>query len=703
MEFIFLIIALSGLVISIIFGFIQVVIPFIKGEVKLSKRWPFIISTSLEKIYPKTDKKKHKRRARRKSIKKIIITIVALTFLIITLIVVTKFLLFKKIATDKKIPIGVMYCDNQTGEEKYDYLRKVLASVLITDLGKSRYLQVMTIPRMYDVLKSLGYEDSEIINASMGFEICKFTGAKAMVMPSLIKSGDVFVLNAQVLDVETKELIAPPYRVTGEGEGSILRNLVDDLTDEIKKGLEISFREIEKESKDISELTTNSLEAYKFYFNGREAAFRMYNQEAIDNFEKAIALDSFFVEAYDELARQYYTINDNEKALKIIEKVKLLSSKLQEERLVIILALEAYIKHDWDLAINYNRRLIEIDPENIGAHLSLGMIYYQKKMMYDEGISEFKKVLKIDPLGITHFTSWTYNVLGWAYLRKGGFEKAHEAFKRYVNLIPNQPYPLDCLANFHLIVGNYDQAIINLKQSLEIDSEYPLTSRLLGDAYMAKGMYNKSLISYKEYLDLTEGSAQEAEAHYYLGRFHYIRGDYENAISECQYALGINPDMIEAHWIYGLALIRKEIFDKSESELLIITGLIEKINVEELKKYYYHLKAELELSKGIYQQATIDFNKAANIESLDRQFFINASGEAYFKMGELDKAVKNLESVFKINPNYVQSHYLLGLIYQKKGMKNKANEHFKRFIDIWKDADENLPQLIDARKQLGIV
>lgn len=703
MEFVFLIIALIGLIVTIIFGFVQVVIPFIKGEVKLSKRWPFIISTSKEKISPKTDKKKRKRRPRRKSIRKIIITILALAFLIITLIVVTKFLLYKKMAKGTKIPVGVMYCDNQTGEKKYDYLRKVLASVLITDLGQSRYLQVMTIPRMYDVLKSLGYEDLEIINTSMGFEICKFAGAKAMVMPSLIKSGDVFVLNAQVLDVETKELIAQPYRVTGEGEGSILRNLVDDLTDEIKKGLEISFREVEKESKDISELTTTSLEAYKFYFNGREAAFRMYNQEAIDNFEKAIALDSFFVEAYDELARQYYTINDNEKALKIIEKVKLLSSKLQEERLVIILALEAYIKHDWDLAINYYRRLIKIDPENIGAHLSLGMIYYQKKMKYDEGISEFKNVLKIDPLGITHFTSWTYNVLGWAYLRKGEFGKGNAAFKRYVNLLPNQAYPLDCLANFYLIVGNYDQAIINLKQSLEIDSEYSLTSRLLGETYTAKGMYNKALISYKEYLDLTESSAKKAEAHYYLGRFHYLRGDYESAISECQYALEINPDMIEAHWIYGLAFIRKEIFDKSESELLIIKGLIEKTNVEELKNYYYHLKAELSLSKGIYKQATIDFNRAANIESLDRQFFINASGEAYFKIGELDIAVKNLESVFKLNPNYAQSHYLLGLIYQKKGMKDKANEHFKRFIDIWKDADENLQQLIDAKKHLGIV
>lgn len=703
MEFVFLIIAVAGLIVAIILGFLQVIIPFIKDEVKFSKRFPFVTSTAEGTLPTKAEKKSHKRKSKRKNIRKILIPIFTLALLAILLTVVTKFWFFKKGPIITRIPIGVMFCDNQTGEDKYNYLRKVLADVLITDLGKSRYLQVMTFPRMFDLLKSLGYEDVEIIDASMGFEICELVGAKAMVLPSLMKSGDIFVLNAQVLDVKTKELIASPYRVTGEGEGSILGNLVDDLTDNIKTGLEISIKEIQKEKKDIAQLTTTSLEAYKYYFTGREAAFKMYNQEAIDNLEKAIALDSTFVEAYEKLARQYYTINENEKALKIIEKVKLLSSKLTEEKLITILALEAYIKHDWDLATNYYKRLLRINPENIGAHLTLGTIYYQKKMMYDEGISEFKKVLKLDPLGITHFSSWTYNILGWAYLRKGDYEKARTAFKKYVALLPNQAYPLDCLGNFHLIVGDYDLAITNLQQSLETNPDYHLSYKLLGETYLGKGMYSQALASYERYLDLVIEDAQKAEAHYYLGKLYYLKGDYENSISECQYALELNPDLIEVHWIFGLTLIRKKIFDNAESEVSTIKGLIEKTNVEELKKYYYHLKGELSLSKGHHKQAIDYFNKAANIESLDRQFFINASGEAYFKVGELDKAAKKLESVIRINPNHAQSHYLLGLVYQKRGEQEKAREHFEKFMDIWKDADDNLPQLVEAKKQLEVL
>ena len=598
-----------------------------------------------------------------------------------------------------KIPIGVMFFDNQTNEDKYDYLRKVLADMLITDLGQSRYLQVMTFPRMFDLLKSLGYEDVEVIDASLGFELCKLAGAHVMVLGSLTKSGDTFVLNTQLLDVDMKKQLAA-YRVTDKGEDSILGHLVDDLTDKIKRGLEISMREIQQERKDITELRTTSLEAYKYYFTGREAALRMYTQDAIDNLEKAVALDSAFIEAYDALARQYYIIGENARALKIIEKAKSFSGKLTEEKLVEILASEALIKEDWDLAINYLKRLISINPENIYAHIELGTVYYKYKMMYDEGISEFKEVLELDPQGLTRYSSWTYNVLGWAYLRKGELKKAHAAFKKYVALLPNQAYPLDVLAEINLHVGNYDQAITNLQRSLEINPDFPLTSVLLGETYLAKGMYSQALRYYERYLALSSSEVKKAEAHFFLGKFYYLKSDHAKVIQECEQALELNPQMIEAHWIQGLTFVKKEMLDQAESEVLTIKGLIEKTKTEELKTYYYHLLGELSLGKGLWQQALENFNKAAVIWSLERTFYVNVLGEAYFKIGELNKAIEKLEAVLEINPNYAQTHCLLGLAYEKKGKKEKARQHFQKFMDIWKDADENLPQLIEAKRRL---
>ncbi|NIP26045.1 MAG: hypothetical protein GWN67_07155, partial [Phycisphaerae bacterium] len=44
--------------------------------------------------------------------------------------------------------------------------------------------------------------------------------------------------------------------------------------------------------------------------------------------------------------------------------------------------------------------------------------------------------------------------------------------------------------------------------------------------------------------------------------------------------------------------------------------------------------------------------------------------------------------------------YLLGKIYEKKGDNQLAIQNYEKFLDLWKDADPDLPDLIDAKKRL---
>jgi hypothetical protein len=44
---------------------------------------------------------------------------------------------------------------------------------------------------------------------------------------------------------------------------------------------------------------------------------------------------------------------------------------------------------------------------------------------------------------------------------------------------------------------------------------------------------------------------------------------------------------------------------------------------------------------------------------------------------------------------------MLGKIYQEKGMNQKALEHYRRFIDLWREADHDFPEIADAKKQIA--
>ena len=44
---------------------------------------------------------------------------------------------------------------------------------------------------------------------------------------------------------------------------------------------------------------------------------------------------------------------------------------------------------------------------------------------------------------------------------------------------------------------------------------------------------------------------------------------------------------------------------------------------------------------------------------------------------------------------------MLGKIFEQKGWKGKAIEHYQKFLDLWKDADPGLAEVEDAKKKVA--
>ena len=76
-------------------------------------------------------------------------------------------------------------------------------------------------------------------------------------------------------------------------------------------------------------------------------------------------------------------------------------------------------------------------------------------------------------------------------------------------------------------------------------------------------------------------------------------------------------------------------------------------------------------------------------------------GDAFLELGRLDEAIAEYRRVLALNPNYPMALCRLALALDRKGMRSEAHAEFTRFLAVWKNADSDIPELIDARRRLA--
>jgi tetratricopeptide (TPR) repeat protein len=89
-------------------------------------------------------------------------------------------------------------------------------------------------------------------------------------------------------------------------------------------------------------------------------------------------------------------------------------------------------------------------------------------------------------------------------------------------------------------------------------------------------------------------------------------------------------------------------------------------------------------------------------------FLKDILAQAYQRNGETDKAITEYERLINFDPNqadrfliHPKYHYRLAKLYEEKGENQKAIQGYQKFLIIWKNADDDLPEKIDAQKRLA--
>ena len=122
---------------------------------------------------------------------------------------------------------------------------------------------------------------------------------------------------------------------------------------------------------------------------------------------------------------------------------------------------------------------------------------------------------------------------------------------------------------------------------------------------------------------------------------------------------------------------------------------------------YQNWIGRLEMEKGNYDTAAVLFEKSFKINPLF--LFRELLGRSYLGAGQIDEALMIYEKIinrYTLNRTYwptisVITHFYLGRTYEEAGRSIEAIEQYETFLDIWRDADDGIEMIEDAKGRLA--
>jgi class 3 adenylate cyclase/tetratricopeptide (TPR) repeat protein/TolB-like protein len=671
-------------------------------------------------------------------------------------------LVLEALVSNDPVPIAVISFENLTGDSKYDYLQKAIPNLLITNLEQSNLFHVITWERMQDLLAQMGKNDIKTIDPALGFEICRMEGCNIIVIGSYIKAGDTFVTDVKVLDVNTKQLLKS-VSARGTGEASILQSQIDYLSKEISGSAGIPYQRIETAGYHVSDVTTSSMAAYDYFLKGRDALDKMYYNDAREYFEEAVRLDSTFAVAWLYLSNAYGSLQNIQMRNRAIEKAYAYSSRATEKEQITIKANYArIIENDpgeelrllnelaaksprdkrafytlgvWycnsgmpDNAITELNKAIDLDP-NYSEPLNQVAYQYMKKGMYAEALSYFRRYVSLNPKEANPHDS-----MGDLLWQMGKFDEAIAEYSLALDIKPDFHVSAGKIGYIYAMKEDYPKAEHWMNRAITA-APSPGTKAVWhwANAWMCNWCGN--LERANNSLLMSYNLAVSQDDHYTLAGINWLKafmerdlGRYDSALARYDKAFHIflknTTDLKSdsaAYFMFNATVkLAEGRFEQTNWCLDNVKRLIPQIrstSVEMMRYWYECTNIELLNAKKDYN-AAVEQGKTIKLPALPEYeypqvliynipFSRDFLARAYAGLDREEEAIREYERLITIdpasndrrliNPRY---HYHLAKLYEETGQSDKALSQYRKFLELWKNADPVFPEPAEAKKRL---
>jgi DNA-binding winged helix-turn-helix (wHTH) protein/tetratricopeptide (TPR) repeat protein len=399
--------------------------------------------------------------------------------------------------------LAVLPMDSPEKDPNVEYLSDGITESIIDLLSRIPNLRVLARSTVFR------FKDKEIDPQEVG----RLLNVQAVMMIRVMRLGDKLIIRSELVRVsDGSQLWGEHYNRSPSDVLAIQEEIARAITESLK------FKLTSKDNISLARHPTENIEAYNLYLRGRYF-WNKYSKEwvlkAIEVFEEAIKIDSYYALAYCGLADAYFR----------------LSNVHFPPREAMPKAKEAAL------------RALEIDDNLAEAHSSLGLVKVYHDHDWSGAEAEFRKALKLDPnLVSAHQRYGSYLTF------MGRFE---ESIRHYETALELDPFSLQInlnLATTYYLRSEYDRAVNHLIKTNELEPSYMPTHFVLGCAYIQQGRLQEAIEEFQFIYKLDD------EAYLALGFMGYAHA-LAGQRAEAETLLSVLEDLAQRKYISPYSML----------------------------------------------------------------------------------------------------------------------------------------------------
>ncbi len=358
-----------------------------------------------------------------------------------------------------KPSIAVLPFTNMSDDPGQEYFADGITEDLITDLSKISGLFVIARNSTFT------YKGKSVKVREVAQEL----GVRYVLEGSVRLAGDQVRINAQLIDATTGgHLWADRY----DGSLANIFSLQDKVTEKIVVAMALKLTD--NEQAQLRRKPTDNLEAYDYYLRAKKGAYSYDGEgfaDALSLYEKAVALDPKFADAYAGYARVAVDV-----------------WRLDVDQ---VLPGPVARKKAYEAA----SQALSLDANNAGAYSVLGMLQMVDGR-YDEAITSVKTAVSLDPNNAEAYIN-----LALVLTHSGRRAEAVVAMETALRLNPRPPPGVNLLSGFILFMDRqYERATVQLEKAREAMPANAAVHEQLAMAYAQRGRLDEAKAEVNEML-----------------------------------------------------------------------------------------------------------------------------------------------------------------------------------------------------------